>query len=91
MILADEFREHCQWHMLAELEKSIYEDYPENNLWWALNKQVNGKKLLYTKIMYILKLLLILITASSIVVKALCYKPEGHGFETWWSELSQVT
>jgi hypothetical protein len=23
---------------------------------------------------------------SSVVVKALCYKPEGHGFETWWSE-----
>jgi hypothetical protein len=23
---------------------------------------------------------------GSIVVKALCYKPEGHGFETRWSE-----
>jgi hypothetical protein len=21
-----------------------------------------------------------------IVVKALCYKPEGRGFETWWGE-----
>jgi hypothetical protein len=23
---------------------------------------------------------------SSVVVKALCYKPEGRGFETWWGE-----
>jgi hypothetical protein len=23
---------------------------------------------------------------GSIVVKALCYKPEGHGFETRWGE-----
>jgi hypothetical protein len=23
---------------------------------------------------------------SSIVVKAICYKPEGRGFETWWGE-----
>jgi hypothetical protein len=23
---------------------------------------------------------------GSVVVKALCYKPEGRGFETWWGE-----
>jgi hypothetical protein len=25
-------------------------------------------------------------TRGSVVIKALCYKPEGRGFETWWSK-----
>jgi hypothetical protein len=24
---------------------------------------------------------------GSVVVKELCYKPEGRGFQTWWGEL----
>jgi hypothetical protein len=27
---------------------------------------------------------------GSVVVKALCYKPEGHGFETRWGEFLNV-
>jgi hypothetical protein len=28
---------------------------------------------------------------GSVVVEALCYKPEGHGFEIRWGELFQFT
>jgi hypothetical protein len=30
-------------------------------------------------------------TAEVTVVKALCYKPEDRGFETWWGEFLQFT
>jgi hypothetical protein len=29
-------------------------------------------------------------TRCSLVVKALGYKPEGRGFETWWGEILNV-
>jgi hypothetical protein len=29
---------------------------------------------------------LVKVARGSVVVKALCYKPEGRGFETWWGE-----
>jgi hypothetical protein len=44
MILADEFREHCQRHMLTKLENIIYEGYPEIIWGELLTKQVNVKK-----------------------------------------------
>jgi hypothetical protein len=41
----------------------FYEGYSESNLWQAVNKTSNKKKLLFTKNTYILKLLLNIVTA----------------------------
>jgi hypothetical protein len=42
----------------------VYEGYSESNLWWAINKTSNEKKILYTKNTYILKLFLNVVTAG---------------------------
>jgi hypothetical protein len=45
---------------------------------------------LYLKSLKLLLLVIIFILLpcerGSVVVKALCYKPEGREFETWWGE-----
>jgi hypothetical protein len=42
-----------------------YEGYSESNLWWTVNKTSNERKnILYTKNMYVLKLLLNIVTAG---------------------------
>jgi hypothetical protein len=35
---------------------------------------------------YLLLLVALCVAVSSVVVEALCYKPEGHGYETRWGE-----
>jgi hypothetical protein len=44
--------------IVCSLVSVLYKGYSESNLRWAVNKTSNEKKMLYTKNMYILKLLL---------------------------------
>jgi hypothetical protein len=53
---------------------------------YMVGRQVDEELVTNSKLLLLLLLLLLLGVFSSIMVKALCYKPEGRGFETRWGE-----
>jgi hypothetical protein len=40
--------------------------------------------------MYYVDYFMLCVAQGSIVVKALCYKPEGREFDTWWGDFLKI-
>jgi hypothetical protein len=59
--------------------------------WWIMSR--NTLFVLYTQFYScnFLKIFFLLEACGSVVVKALCYEPEGRGFDTWWGELVNLS
>jgi hypothetical protein len=59
---------------------------PEDSTYVSQHVQIDTQNKKMFSIQYNYSILNSLRAHSSVVVKALCYKLKGHGFETWWGE-----